>query len=163
MPEALRRWWGGLRRGDRRLVVLFGAIVLATLPAYAAGLLLLLLRSEPPSAAAPPAATPSVPSPAPTLADFWDGRAAWRLDVPDVGLPLGESDTLVGPDGQLWSYLHASYESAGIRDRWGVPVPFPGCVTLWKSTDGGRHFTLVAPTCLIDCAAQPCDAARDHV
>ncbi|HLH27207.1 MAG TPA: hypothetical protein VK066_32205 [Chloroflexota bacterium] len=99
----------------------------------------------------------------PTLDAFWDGQASWRLDTPDVGLPMGESDTLVGPDGQLWSYLHASFQSAGIRDEWGAPVPFPGCVTLWKSADGGRHFTLTRPTCLIDCLARPCDSTTDHV
>ena len=39
---------------------------------------------------------------APTLDDFWAGRAMWQLDEFDVGLPMGESDTLIGPDGQLW-------------------------------------------------------------
>jgi hypothetical protein len=99
----------------------------------------------------------------PTLDDFWEGQAVWRLDVPDVGLPVGESDTLIGPDGQLWSYLHASFGSAGIRDGWGTPVPFPGCVTLWKSADGGRRFTLTQPTCLTDCLARPCESVRDHI
>jgi hypothetical protein len=36
-------------------------------------------------------------------------------------------------------------------------------VTLWKSADGGRQFTLTAPRCLLDCLGQPCDSARDHV
>ena len=39
----------------------------------------------------------------PTLADFWDGTAQFVIDVPDTGLPLGESDTLVMRNGELWS------------------------------------------------------------
>jgi hypothetical protein len=99
----------------------------------------------------------------PTLEDFWHGQAVWQLDSQDVGLPVGESDTLVGPDGLLWSYLHASFPTAGIRDRWGAPVPFPGCITLWKSADGGRQFKITQPACLIDCLGHPCDSVRDHV
>jgi len=30
----------------------------------------------------------------PTLADFWEGRADWFLEIADVGLPVGESDTI---------------------------------------------------------------------
>ena len=30
----------------------------------------------------------------PTVADFWEGRAEWVIDIPDVGLPIGESDTV---------------------------------------------------------------------
>jgi hypothetical protein len=100
----------------------------------------------------------------PTLDDFWEGRAMWKVDVFDVGLPFGESDTLVGPDGQLWSYLHASAQSAGVVDQWGEPAPFPGCVTLWKSVDGGRRFQLTEPRCLIACQSQPCSTeAGDHI
>jgi hypothetical protein len=80
-----------------------------------------------------------------------------------VGLPFGESDTLVGPDGRLWSYLHASYKSAGIRDEWGAEVPFPGCVTLWVSDDGGQNFHLSAPRCLFPCRAQPCQVLGDEI
>jgi hypothetical protein len=104
--------------------------------------------------------SPSVP---PTLDDLWEGRALWQLEIADVGLPIGESDTLLGPDEQLWSYLHASYESAGIVDQWGDPVAFPGCVTLWKSTDAGRHFSLTAPQCLIPCEARPCTPEADQI
>jgi hypothetical protein len=112
---------------------------------------------------------PTVPAPTevayvgPTLDDFWSGAAEWRLDVADVGLPVGESDTLVGPDGQLWSYLHASFSSAQIRDEWGTPVDFPGCVTLWKSIDGGGHFDLTQPNCLLACQANPCSARLDQI
>jgi hypothetical protein len=99
----------------------------------------------------------------PTLDDFWEGRAEWKLDVADVGLPFGESDTLVGPDGRLWSYLHASDQSAGIRDVWGQPVGFPGCVTLWVSDDAGRSFNLFAPRCLTGCEANPCASLPDQI
>jgi hypothetical protein len=105
-------------------------------------------------------ATPSAP---PTLDDFWEGRAIWQLGIADVGLPIGESDTLIGPDGPLWSYLHASYESAGIVDQGGDPVAFPGCVTLWKSTDGGRQFSFTAPQCMIPCEARPCTPEADQI
>lgn len=98
----------------------------------------------------------------PTLADFWEGRAEWRLDIVDVGLPMGESDTLVLPDGRYHSYLHASYQSAGIRDSCGDDVPFPGCITLWESRDNGQSFALTQPQCLIPCGQCPCDDVRDH-
>ena len=120
---------------------------------------------------APPAPT-ALPSPSPTfiseampptLDDFWEGRADWRLEIADVGLPVGESDTLAGPDGRLWSYLHASFQSAGVRDQFDQPVPFPGCVTLWTSADGGRRFQLTAPRCLLPCLAQPCQPAVDQI
>jgi hypothetical protein len=137
------------------LSVLAGYLATRALPGVAPGAALGVARGWDGSGA-------SVSKP-PTLDDFWSGQASWRLDTPDVGLPLGESDTLVGPDGQLWSYLHASFQSAGIRDAGGVPVPFPGCVTLWKSADGGRHFSLTKPTCLIDCLGSRCDSTVDHV
>jgi hypothetical protein len=98
----------------------------------------------------------------PTLTDFWDGRAAWQVDIADVGLPVGESDTLDMGNGILWSYLHASHQSAGVVDSCGDPAPFPGCLTIWQSTDGGRSFSLPNAECVIPCAACPCDDARDH-
>jgi hypothetical protein len=94
----------------------------------------------------------------PTLADFWAGRAEWVLDVPDTGLPPGESDTIYMGDGEYWSYLHASTASAGVLDSCGDPVEFPGCVTRWVSVDGGRHFALSEPRCLLSCATCPCTA-----
>ena len=50
----------------------------------------------------------------PTLDDFWNGRAEWLFLMEDVGLPVGESDTLLMPDGTYWSYLHASTQSAAV-------------------------------------------------
>jgi hypothetical protein len=111
----------------------------------------------------PATRVPVTGSDAPTLDDFWEGRADWKLEVADVGLPLGESDTLVGPDGRLWSYLHASDQSAGIRDVWGQPVGFPGCVTLWVSDDDGRSFNLFAPRCITGCEANPCQSQPDQI
>jgi len=98
-----------------------------------------------------------------SLAEFWTGQAEWILEVPDTGLPVGESDTVWRGGSEFWSYLHASFPSAGIVDSCGQPVPFPGCVTLWRSTDGGRHFRLERPVCLIPCARCPCDPKRDQV
>ena len=114
----------------------------------------------------PPA--PFVPAPPPgrefaTLEEFWAGTAEWVVDEVDVGLPLGESDTVWRGGTEFWSYLHASYQSAGVVDQCGDPAPFPGCVTLWRSTDGGRHFALENPICLFSCASCPCDPGRDHV
>jgi hypothetical protein len=97
-----------------------------------------------------------------TLEEFWAGTAEWVLEVYDVGLPVGESDTVYRGGSEFWSYLHASHQSAGVVDQCGDPAPFPGCVTLWKSTDGGLHFTLENPLCLFPCAACPCDPQRDH-
>ncbi len=99
----------------------------------------------------------------PTLEDFWEGRAVWAIDVMDVGLPIGESDTLYLGDGVYQSYLHASYESAGVIDQCGEPVAFPGCMTLWESTDGGDSFDLTTPVCLMPCQSCPCDDERDHI
>jgi hypothetical protein len=99
----------------------------------------------------------------PTLEDFWEGRAQWQVELEDVGLPVGESDTIARGDGVYWSYLHASQQSAGVIDQCGAPVEFPGCMTRWESTDGGQSFNLSVPVCAIPCAACPCDDARDHI
>jgi hypothetical protein len=101
----------------------------------------------------------------PTLDDFWDGRATWVVDVPDVGLPVGESDTIYRGNGVYWSYLHASKQSSGmdVVDQCGEPVQFPGCMTRWESTDGGQHFSLPIPVCLMACTSCPCDDQRDHI
>ncbi len=99
----------------------------------------------------------------PTLDDFWAGRASWVLENPDVGLPVGESDSIYRGEGAYWSYLHASDQSAGIIDQCGMPVEFPGCMTLWQSEDGGESFGLTAPICLMSCGSCPCDDQRDHI
>jgi len=99
----------------------------------------------------------------PTLVDFWEGRALFVVDVPVTGLPLGESETLLMRNGELWSYVHASAQSAGIVDQCGDPVPFPGCVVRYRSTDGGYTFQLADPVCLFGCAQCPCDSEGDHV
>jgi hypothetical protein len=99
----------------------------------------------------------------PTLDDFWEGRAEWILDRTDVGLPVGESDTVYRGDEVYWSYLHASDQSAGVIDQCGMPVEFPGCLTRWESTDGGQSFALTTPICLMACAQCPCDDVRDHI
>ena len=114
-----------------------------------------------------PAPAGFVPAPPPgrefaSLDDFWGGAAEWMLEVFDVGLPVGESDTVHVGDTEFWSYLHASHQSAGVVDSCGDPAPFPGCITLWKSHDGGRHFALETPVCLFTCATCPCDPGRDH-
>ncbi len=101
--------------------------------------------------------------PAPTLADFWEGRAHWVVDIEDVGLPVGESDTVARDEGVFWSYLHASAQSAGVIDQCGVPVEFPGCTTLWESSDGGQSFALRTPVCMMSCVTCPCDDDRDHI
>lgn len=101
--------------------------------------------------------------PYPTLADFWDGRATWALDVYDVGLPVGESDTIQMDENVFWSYLHASDRSAGVVDQCGAPVAFPGCTTLWHSADGGMSFEITSPVCLAPCGNCPCTDERDHI
>ncbi len=99
----------------------------------------------------------------PTLADFWDGRARFAVDVDDTGLPMGESETVLLSNGELWSYVHASQRSAGVVDSCGAPVDFPGCVVIYRSVDGGRTFALPeAPACLIPCRQCPCEADIDH-
>jgi hypothetical protein len=100
----------------------------------------------------------------PTLADFWEGRAEFVVEIQDTGLPRGESDTIVMGNGELWSYLHASDRSAGTVDQCGAPVEFPGCTVIYRSYDGGftfRHDD--PPVCLFACAKCPCDPDRDHV
>ena len=96
-----------------------------------------------------------------TLDQFWVGAAEWVLEAYDVGLPVGESDTVYRGGGEFWSYLHASHQSAGVVDSCGDPAPFPGCVTLWKSHDGGLHFALENPVCLFPCNTCPC-SPTDH-
>jgi len=98
----------------------------------------------------------------PTLDDFWDGRAEWVMNREDVGLPIGESDTIHLGSGNYRSYLHASYQSAGVVDSCGEPVAFPGCLTVWNSTDGGNLFSIASGVCLIPCTQCPCDDQRDH-
>ncbi|MFN8446459.1 MAG: hypothetical protein U0175_37055 [Caldilineaceae bacterium] len=113
-----------------------------------------------------PVALPS--SHFPTLDDLWEGRAAFRVDVQDTGLPMGESDTVV-VDGQFRSYLHASKRSAGVVDQCGDPVEFPGCVVILQSPDKGRSFQPLKensqgqPVCQIPCLSCPCDSKRDQI
>lgn len=99
---------------------------------------------------------------APTLEDFWHGRATFILDVADTGLPMGESDTIILTNGDWWSYVHASDRSAGVIDQCGNPAPFPGCTVIYKSQDNGRSFTLENPVCQFECRQCPCDADKDH-
>ncbi len=100
----------------------------------------------------------------PTLTDFWEGRAVFTVDVHDTGLPMGESDTIVMQNGELWAYVHASDASAGTRDFCGDPVDFPGCTVLYRSSDGGISFHHGAPpVCLFDCESCPCRTEPDHV
>jgi hypothetical protein len=106
---------------------------------------------------------PAIAQESPTLDDFWAGRAEWVMDIADVGLPIGESDTVYRDGGVYWSYLHASDQSAGVIDQCGVPVEFPGCMTLWESVDGGKSFTLTTPICLVACDSCPCNDQRDHI
>jgi hypothetical protein len=74
---------------------------------------------------------------------------------------VGESDTVYRGGTEFWSYLHASHQSADVNDRCGDPAPFPGCITLWKSHDGGRSFALEEPVCLFRCDTCPC-GPTDH-
>ncbi len=99
----------------------------------------------------------------PTVADFWEGRAEWVIDIPDVGLPIGESDTVAMGNGVYWSYLHASNQSANVVNQCGQPVEFPGCLTKWESADNGQSFALKSPVCLMACQSCPCNDDRDHI
>jgi hypothetical protein len=110
-----------------------------------------------------PTLTPTPIPPPPTMIDFWEGRAHWVVDLYDVGLPVGESDTVYWGGGVYWSYLHASHQSAGIVDQCGAPVQFPGCLTRWASVDGGVTFNLTSPMCILQCTSCPCDDQRDHI
>jgi len=86
------------------------------------------------------------------------------VDVPDTGLPMGESDTILMRNGELWSYVHASHPSAGVVDQCGAPVDFPGCVVILRSVDGGVSFAYTAdpPVCQIACNTCPCQPDVDH-
>lgn len=97
----------------------------------------------------------------PTLDDFWDGHAEWVMTRADVGLPIGESDTVLLANGVYRSYLHASFQSAGVIDSCGEPVAFPGCLTIWESR-GGEQFALTSRVCQIPCGQCPCSDQRDH-
>ncbi|MEM9953024.1 MAG: hypothetical protein AAF846_15575 [Chloroflexota bacterium] len=99
----------------------------------------------------------------PSLDDFWNNEAEWVVDIFDVGLPIGESDTIILPDGTYRSYLHASGQSAGVIDQCGQAAPFPGCLTTWTSDDVGQSFELDAPICTMSCTSCPCDDQRDHI
>jgi hypothetical protein len=100
----------------------------------------------------------------PTLADFWEGRAEFVLQMHDTGLPMGESDTIVMSNGELWSYLHASARSASAIDPCGEPVEFPGCTVIYRSFDGGYTFQHDEPlVCQFQCASCPCTPDDDHV
>ena len=81
---------------------------------------------------------------------------------------MGESDTIVMSNGEFWSYLHASHQSAGAVDRCGDPVPFPGCTVIYRSNDGGYTFTAGAgpgdaPVCQFECLRCPCTSEDDHI
>ena len=118
-----------------------------------------------PISTAPPTLAQSQPglNNFPTLEDFWNGQAKFEMDVPDTGLPMGESDTLVMHNGELWSYVHASQRSAGVRDSCGAAVEFPGCVVMYKSQDGGKNFVLAENLiCQIPCTQCPCNNEVDH-
>jgi hypothetical protein len=110
---------------------------------------------------------PATPTPdrsrPPTLDDFWNGDAEFVLDVGDTGLPMGESDTVVAPNSEWWSFVHASDRSAGVVDRCGFPVEFPGCTVVYRSADAGESFTLSPPVCQFACQQCPCDRKIDHI
>ena len=98
----------------------------------------------------------------PSLADFWDGEATFRVDIVDTGLPMGESETIQVRSGELWSYVHASDRSAGVVDQCGAPVEFPGCTVIYSSQDGGESFSLQNPVCQFECTRCPCTDDADH-
>lgn len=125
-----------------------------------------------PETTTPGKAVTSATTDHPTLTDFWRGDAHFEIEVADTGLPMGESDTLPVGGDELWSYLHASYQSAGVVDQCGDPVPFPGCVVIFQSRDRGLTFAPLATgdattspplTCQIPCAQCPCDSRRDQI
>ncbi len=97
----------------------------------------------------------------PTLQDLWNGTAVFVSDVVNTGLPMGESDTHVMGNGEIWSYLHGNSGSR-VVDSCGVPATFPGCVVIYKSVDNGRSFTPRTNTCLIPCNRCPCVSEVDH-
>jgi hypothetical protein len=99
----------------------------------------------------------------PTLADLWAGRARFVVDAQETGLPMGESETLVMPNGEFYSYLHASDQTIGVKDRCGDPVPFPGCTVIYRSYDEGRTFKPEEqPRCQFECRQCPCQVEVDH-
>jgi hypothetical protein len=100
----------------------------------------------------------------PTLDDFWNGSAEFIIDVTDTGLPMGESETIEVVNGHLWSYVHASWQSAEVVDQCGAPVTFPGCVVIYRSYDGGQSFGLDDPAvCQTRCRQCPCTNEVDHI
>ena len=104
----------------------------------------------------------------PNLGDLWDDSAEFVLVVEDTGLPMGESDTVTLGDGQIWSFVHASYRSLGVVDQCGDPVEFPGCVVHFESKDEGLSFQPTSGAsdilvCMLPCAACPCESERDHI
>lgn len=108
---------------------------------------------------------PTTNPPQPTLADFWAGKAKFVPDVLDTGLPMGESETIVMSNGELWSYLHASNRSAGVKDQCGAAVEFPGCTVIMRSTDDGKSFQYGSqpPICQMKCLQCPCKSETDHI
>lgn len=134
-----------------RILILIGALLVAF--AFSA------CRVSAPAASS----SPIDRSRPPTLDDLWAGRAEFVLDARDVGLPMGESDTLIAPTGEWWSFVHASERSAGVVDQCGAAVEFPGCVVIYHSEDAGASFTLDNPICQISCQQCPCDSRRDHI
>ncbi|MBX3010018.1 MAG: hypothetical protein KF832_00880 [Caldilineaceae bacterium] len=122
-----------------------------------------LVTTPRPTVAVLPAA-PTPPLPPPTLADLWKGDAHFVLEMAETGLPMGESDTLIAPNGEWWSYVHASERSAGVVDQCGAPVAFPGCVVIYRSDDQGLTFRHdEPPICQIACQQCPCTAETDHI
>lgn len=100
----------------------------------------------------------------PTLADLWEGRAEFVLEVENTGLPMGESDTIIMSNGEFWSYVHASYRSAETIDQCGEPVTFPGCTVIYRSYDGGYTFSHDGPPiCQFECSECPCTSEVDHI
>lgn len=100
----------------------------------------------------------------PTIADFWNGLASFEIEVADTGLPMGESETIHVENGHMWSYVHASYQSAQVVDQCGDPVGFPGCMVIYRSYDQGMSFSLEQPAvCQIACNQCPCRLDVDHI